>query len=128
MTCGRSVVFSTNKADRHDIIEILLKVALDTITINVILYSDSSKRRPLTHIMLYRVHLAWAGFKLTTLVGIDTDCIGSYKFNYDTIMTMTTPVNVELFFLIQCNNVILYGLLILEACLKGHLYITKHCL
>jgi hypothetical protein len=40
MTCGRSVVFSlgtpvcsTNKTDRHDITEILLKVALITITL-----------------------------------------------------------------------------------------------
>jgi uncharacterized membrane protein len=31
------------------------------------------------HIMLYRVHLAWAGFELTTLVVIYTDCIGSCK-------------------------------------------------
>jgi hypothetical protein len=34
LTCGRSVVFSgssTNKTDRHDITEILLKVALNTI-------------------------------------------------------------------------------------------------
>ena len=37
----------------------------------------------LYHIMLYRVHLAWAGFKLTTLVLIGTDCIGSYKSNYN---------------------------------------------
>jgi hypothetical protein len=36
----------------------------------------------LYHIMLYRVHLAWAGFELTTLVVIGTDCIGSYKSNY----------------------------------------------
>ena len=27
------------------------------------------------HIVLYRVHLAWAGFHITTLVMIDTDCI-----------------------------------------------------
>jgi hypothetical protein len=40
---------------------------------------------------LYWVHLAWAGFKLTTLVVIGTDCIGSYKFNYHTITTMTAP-------------------------------------
>ena len=30
VTCDMSVVFSTNKADRHDITEILLKVALNT--------------------------------------------------------------------------------------------------
>ena len=29
------------------------------------------------HTMLYRVHLAWAGFELTALVVIATDCIGS---------------------------------------------------
>ena len=29
-------------------------------------------------IMLYRVHLAWAGLEHTTLVVIGTDCIGSY--------------------------------------------------
>ena len=31
LTCYRSVVFSTNKTDHHDITEILLKVALNTI-------------------------------------------------------------------------------------------------
>ena len=31
------------------------------------------------HIMLYRVHHAWAEFELTTLVVISTDCIGSCK-------------------------------------------------
>jgi hypothetical protein len=36
------------------------------------------------HIMLYRVHLAWAGFKPTTLVVIGTDSISSYKSNYHT--------------------------------------------
>ena len=34
------------------------------------------------HIMLYRVHLLRVGIELTTLVVIDTDCIGSYKSNY----------------------------------------------
>jgi hypothetical protein len=43
---------------------------------------------PVSNIMLYRVHLATAGFELT-LVVIDTDCIGSYKSNYLTITTMT---------------------------------------
>ena len=32
----------------------------------------------LYHIMLYRVYLAWAGFELTMLVVIGTDCIDSY--------------------------------------------------
>jgi len=36
----------------------------------------------LYYIMLYQVHIAWARFKLTTLVVIGTDCIGSYKSNY----------------------------------------------
>ena len=41
--------------------------------------------------MLYGVHLAWVRFKLTTLVVIGTDCIGSYKSNYNTITTTTAP-------------------------------------
>ena len=44
----------------------------------------------LYHIMLHGVHLAWAGFELTTLVLIGTDCIGSCKSNYHT--TTTVPV------------------------------------
>jgi len=43
----------------------------------------------LDHKMLYRVHLAWAGFELT-LVMISTDCTGSCKSNYHTITT--TPL------------------------------------
>jgi hypothetical protein len=35
-TCGRSVVSSTNKTDRHDLTEILLKVALNTINLTPI--------------------------------------------------------------------------------------------
>jgi hypothetical protein len=42
----------------------------------------------LYHIILYRVHPAWVGFELTTLVVIDTDCIGSCKSNYHMITTM----------------------------------------
>ena len=46
----------------------------------------------LYHIMLYQVHLTCTGFKLTTLVVIGTDCIGSCKSNYHMIRTMTAPV------------------------------------
>ena len=45
----------------------------------------------LYHIMLYRVHLARVGFKLTMLVVIGTDSIGSYKSNYHTITTRQAP-------------------------------------
>ena len=45
----------------------------------------------LYHIMLYRAHLACAGFELTTLVVIVTDFIGSLKSNYQTIMATTVP-------------------------------------
>ena len=43
----------------------------------------------LYHIMLYREHLICAGFELTTLVVLGTDCIyiGSLKFNYHAITT-----------------------------------------
>ena len=53
------------------------------------------------HIMLFGVHLAWAGLELTKIVVIGTDCIhvgsyksdyiDSYKSNYDMITTTTTP-------------------------------------
>ena len=36
-------------------------------------------------IILYRVHLEWAGFELTTLAVIGTDCIGICKYNNHTI-------------------------------------------
>jgi hypothetical protein len=42
--------------------------------------------------MLYRVHPAWVGFELTTLVLIGTDCIDSCKSNYHTTTTMAAPV------------------------------------
>jgi len=45
----------------------------------------------LYHIMLYRVHLAWVGIELKTLVVIGTDYIGSYISNYYTITTTTAP-------------------------------------
>jgi hypothetical protein len=42
------------------------------------------------------VHLAWAGFELTKLVVIGTDCIGSLKSNYHTITTAPCVLYVTL--------------------------------
>jgi hypothetical protein len=50
----------------------------------------------LYHIMLYRVHPAWVGFKLTTLGVLGTDCMGSCKSNYYTIKAMMAPHKLEL--------------------------------
>ena len=49
----------------------------------------------LYHIMLYQVHLAWTGFKLTMLVVIGTDCIGNCKSNCHTIITMMAPIYIQ---------------------------------
>jgi len=44
------------------------------------------------HIMMYRVHLARAGFELTTLVVIGTDCTGGCRSNYHTSTTAPSHV------------------------------------
>ena len=47
----------------------------------------------LYHIMLYRVYLAWAVFELTMLVMIGTDCIGSYKSNFNSMINKSYYVH-----------------------------------
>ena len=47
--------------------------------------------------MWYRVHLAWVGFGLTTLVVIDTYCIGSCNSSFHTITTTTAPPRLRLY-------------------------------
>ena len=44
---------------------------------------------------MHRVHLAWAGFDLTMLVVIGSDCICSYISNYHTIKTTTIPFTIS---------------------------------
>jgi hypothetical protein len=75
----------TNKTDRHDIAEILLKVALNTEkTTDLPQVTDK-----LFHIMLYTSPRA--GFELTTSVVIGTDCIGNCKSTYHTITATMAP-------------------------------------
>jgi hypothetical protein len=62
----------------------------------------------LYHLMLYRAHLACAGFELTTLVVIGTDCIGSFKSNYPTITVTTAPLpHSEAYFVTKCIDYII---------------------
>jgi hypothetical protein len=68
------------------------------VLVSLLVEESGENHRPvakLYHIMLYRIHLAWAKFELTTLVVIGTDCIGSYKSNNHTITTTTTPLIFE---------------------------------
>ena len=51
--------------------------------------TDLSKVTDKLYHMLYTS--PWVGFEPTTLVVLGTDCIGSYKFNYDTLTTTTAP-------------------------------------
>ena len=52
-------------------------------------------------------HLAWVGFKLTTLVVICTDRIGGCKSNYHMITTTTTPP----LYMVILMGIIIYTLL-----------------
>jgi hypothetical protein len=51
----------------------------------------ASHWQTISHNVISRVHISWAGFKFTTLVVIGTDCIGNCKSNYDTVTTTTVP-------------------------------------
>ena len=63
--------------------------------------------------MLYRVHLFWAGFELTALVLIGTDCLGNCKSNYHTITTTTVRYASETLWSWHLNQIIfLIGTLI----------------
>ena len=64
-------------------------------------------------IILYRVHLAWAGFELTPLVVVGTDWIYSCNYNYHTI-TITTKTFPNL---IQIHNNYMHWLFYILLCL-----------
>ena len=67
--------------------------------------------------IVYRVHLALAGFALTTFVVIGTDYIGSYKFNDHTITTTTSPNLIR--YCAQCP---------LFSCIKLHKRTVVDCI
>jgi hypothetical protein len=120
VTCDRSVVFSTNKTDCHDIAESDIKHQKPNQTLLRYCHDDIAMRNPflqskstiviehdiffVLNINIYRSRtnfitecyieytLPWTGFEMTTLVVIGTDCIGSCKSNYHTITTMMAPI------------------------------------
>jgi hypothetical protein len=139
MVLKGTLCYPTNKTYYHDITGILLKVALNTITLThigfynvcyfklqhnvvssifphewgsnstlMVIGTDWKSNYHMTtmtpykhwlalyHIMLYWVHLAWAGLELT-LVVISTDCIGSCKSNYHVITTAKAPLYIYRF-------------------------------
>jgi hypothetical protein len=90
VNCNRSwdspgtLLSSTNKTDHHDITEILLKVALNTIkqiAFVCLFYTDT----------LQEWYVVFKIFELTTSVVIGTDCIGSCESYYRTITATTAP-------------------------------------
>jgi hypothetical protein len=86
-------VSSTNKTDRHDIAEIYC-----------VFFSYVSKRKVRHGYMggggrvFFANYTLILGFVLTTSVVISTDCTGSCKSNYHTIMTMADPKWTFIFF------------------------------
>jgi hypothetical protein len=69
------LVSSTNKTDRHNITEILLKVALNTIK-----QANKQTNKP-----------SEAHRRYLFVAVIGTDCIGNCKSNYHTITATTIP-------------------------------------
>ena len=49
------------------------------------------RKSPTNSTIYCGIRYTWMGFKLTMLVAIGTDCIGSYKSNYHMITTTTAP-------------------------------------
>jgi hypothetical protein len=101
----------TNKTDSHDIAEILLKTALNTMTITLKHHSTNVRflitgtmlmemlrerkiiiqKKIKVQILIRKIINANNRFKLTTSVAICTNCIGSCKSNYHMIIDHNGP-------------------------------------
>ena len=75
------------------------------------------------NIMLIEYTSPWAGFKLTMIVVIGTDCTGNCKSNYHKITTTTAPISIEIhlicYFVIKQLSVLwLYCVWVLVICFQ----------
>jgi hypothetical protein len=94
-TVFMTTIFNIEKIPTHGLkYRLWLGVMVFNATFNNILakskYMEKNHRPAASHwqtyqIMLYRVHLTWAGFELTTIVVICTDCTDSNVVNPTTI-------------------------------------------
>jgi hypothetical protein len=87
--------------------------------------NQSTQRKPptfhmsLTNLMLHRVHFVRAEFKLTTLLVIGTDFIGSCKSNYHMITTTTAPGlfwNISILSIITLKTILVIDEFIIFQC------------
>ena len=54
------------------------------------------------------VHLPWSRFELTTSMVIGTDCIGSCKSNYHTIMATTVQFAMKNYYCLEVKTIYVY--------------------
>jgi len=80
--------------------------------------------------MLYWEHLAWAGFELTTVMGIGTDCMVSCKSNYHSITT--TPKLCNTVYNIHVkkleNKSLIFDCLLLSPCSNVFLFLAHNAM
>ena len=65
--------------------------AISWLSVLLVEETGNTKRKPPTCRKSLTNFITSAGFELTNLVVIGTDCTGSCKFNYHTITTTTAP-------------------------------------
>ena len=117
MTCDRSVVFFTNKTDGHNITEMPLKMALNTI----------NHLHSFTFIYLFERCYKIFKLNLVQFKFIKKNVLGKITLHvcvYIDLSINCCPVtNISCIFMRRTSSTI-YS----QTCVKEHLYITNHCL
>jgi hypothetical protein len=110
-------ISSTNKTDRHDIAEILLKVALYTINQTKPTFHLSQVTDKLYHICCIEYTSPWTGFEFTTLMVIGTDCTGSkYMTHLHMLLCMINYIELRTCLSIYRRNLLITCYLLYMLC------------